>query len=333
VDPRALSLSVLDLASAESGRHAGEALAVTVEFARRSEQLGFRRFWVAEHHLAPSFASAAPAVLIGQIVAATSTIRVGSGGVLVPNHSPLAVVEQFATLDALHPNRIDLGFGRGPGTFDAAVAAELRRGAAPATDADYDRDIRALLSRLTTGVLPGHRIGAEPWALASSTSSAQLAGELGLPLAVAHHIRPQNTLATVSRYRATFRPSRWLDAPRVMVCVVAICADTDEEADELALPYMVLTAGVAAGQTVEMPTPEHARTADFGAEFRRWYAERQQFQGAPSTIRRQASELIAATGADELMILTMIYDLDARTRSLELLKSAITAEPAARSSS
>src|SRR5262249_32533956 len=216
-----------------AGGTSGQALAQTTELARRTEELGYHRFWVAEHHNMPAIASSAPAVLIAHLAASTSTIRVGSGGVMLPNHAPLVVAEQFGTLEALHPGRIDLGIGRAPGT-DQLTALALRRTMEGLSAENFPDELDRLID-FFTGDNPGQRIIASPgrgdmpaiWLLGSSGFSAQLAGMLGLPFSFAHHFSAQNTLPALALYRETFRPSDLLDRPYAMLAVSAICAGTD----------------------------------------------------------------------------------------------------------
>src|SRR5256714_530891 len=226
-------LSVLDLAPVATGSSVGEALRNSLALARHVERLGYRRHWVAEHHNMPGIASSAPAVLIAHLASVTSTIRVGSGGVMLPNHQPLVIAEQFGTLEALHPGRIDLGIGRAPGT-DPVTAHALRRAASPSAD-DLPQQLAELLA-FFAGTFP--RITAVPgagqqpavWLLGSSDFSARLAGELGLPFSFAHHFMPMNTLAALDIYRRHFRPSEILAEPYAMVGVAVVCAETDEQA-------------------------------------------------------------------------------------------------------
>jgi len=251
---------VLDLAPVAAGTRAGQALEYTTELARRTEELGYRRFWVAEHHNMPSIASSAPAVLIAHLAASTSTIRVGSGGVMLPNHPPLVVAEQFGTLEALHPGRIDLGIGRAPGT-DQVTALALRRTMEGLSAENFPQELADLAglftgTNLVTGeelrgpitATPGLGERPEIWLLGSSGFSAQLAGLLGLPFSFAHHFSAANTEPALALYRQNFRPSAWLDSPRAMVAVSAICADTDERAQWLsgpaALSFLRLRAGM-----------------------------------------------------------------------------------------
>ena len=226
-------LSVLDLSPVAAGTTAGQALRQTTELAVRTEALGYRRFWVAEHHNMPAIASSAPAVLIAHLAAATSTIRVGSGGVMLPNHAPLVVAEQFGTLEALHPGRIDLGIGRAPGT-DQRTALALRRTMEGLSAEAFPEELGDLFG-LFTGEDPRAPITAMPgrgdmpaiWLLGSSGFSAQLAGLLGLPFSFAHHFSAANTVPALALYRQSFRPSAWLQHPHAMVAVSAVCADTD----------------------------------------------------------------------------------------------------------
>ncbi|MEV6599642.1 LLM class flavin-dependent oxidoreductase [Actinoplanes sp. NPDC051346] len=322
-------LSILEVAPAEKGRTASETLAATTATVKVADDLGLRRAWFAEHHGAPLISSVAPAVLIAHAAATTTRIRTGSGGVLLPNHAPRAVAEQFATLDALHPGRIDLGIGRGPGTFDASVVAALQRGAAPTTDDSYRAGIVELLGYLSgeggPPLLPGYRAAVQPWLLSSSTTGASLAGELGLPVAFAHHIRPQNTAEALERYRESFRPSRWLERPYVMIAVETICADTDAEAALLGRPLDLVKAALFAGRADEpLLSPAEATEVilpeDVQERLRDYRA--QQAQGSPTTAAARLAELADSTGADEIMLATTIYDAVARQRSFELLAKA-----------
>ena len=235
-------LSVLDLAPVAAGTTAGQALEYTTELARRTEELGYRRFWVAEHHNMPAIASSAPAVLIAHLAAATSTIRVGSGGVMLPNHAPLVVAEQFGTLEALHPGRIDLGIGRAPGT-DQYTALALRRTMEGLSAEAFPQELADLIGLFSAEGLrrpitatPGRGDMPAIWLLGSSGFSAQLAGLLGLPFAFAHHFSSVNTVPALGLYRQNFQPSQWLERPHAMVAVSAICADTDERAQWLSGP-------------------------------------------------------------------------------------------------
>jgi len=310
----------------QAGTRAVETLRDTTAFAQGLERLGYHRIWYAEHHHSPAIGAFPPVVLTAHAAASTSAIRLGSGGVLAPNHAPLTLAEQFGTLAALHEDRIDLGIGRGPGTFDEATARALRRGAGPTTDAEYHGDVAAILSFLVDEVALGPL--PEPWLLVSSTAGAALAAELGLPIAVAHHIRPDNTRAVLERYRAGFTPSRWCERPRVLVCVEAVCAETEEEAAWRVGAMDVVKAGLLKGLSeIPFPTPADAAAHVFTAEERRALAgfRAQQAVGTPETVVHRLAQLAVETGADELMLTTPVYDLRDRLRSYELIKKHVEA--------
>ena len=325
-----LPLSVLDVAPVAAGATATEALHHTTELARRTEQLGYRRFWVAEHHNMPAIASSAPAVLIAHLAAATSTIRVGSGGVMLPNHAPLVVAEQFGTLQALHPGRVDLGIGRAPGT-DQVTALALRRTAAGLSAENFREELAELVGYLTGD--PRLRISATPgngemppvWLLGSSGFSAELAGRLGLPFSFAHHFSAANTLPALALYRRHFRPSQWLDEPYAMVAVSTICADTDERAHWLAGPSALSFLRLRAGRPEPLSSPEEAAAYPYTELERAFVEQRREGQatGSPETVRAQLSALLRATGADELMLTTMVYDIKDRIRSFELVAEQV----------
>ncbi|MBU3865820.1 MsnO8 family LLM class oxidoreductase [Streptomyces sp. 4503] len=322
-------LSALEVAMVQTGTRAVDTLRDTTAFAQRLDALGYHRLWYAEHHHSPAIGAFPPVVLTAHAAASTSAIRLGSGGVLAPNHAPIMLAEQFGTLAALHPDRIDLGIGRGPGTFDESTARALRRGAGPTTDDEYRDDVAATLRFLVEEValdpLP------EPWLLASSTAGAALAARLGLPLAFAHHIRPDNTLAALGHYRAHFAPSPWCASPRVLVCVETICAETPEEAARLSGPMDVVKAGLLKGHSeAPFPSPEEASVHPFTAEDRQALAafRSQQAYGTPATVVRRLAEVADATGADELMLATPVYALAARLRSYELVKEHAAAPSA-----
>ena len=324
-------LSVLDLAPVQAGASAGEALRHTTRLAVRAEELGYRRFWVAEHHNMPAIASSSPAVLIAHLAAATRRIRVGSGGVMLPNHAPLVVAEQFGTLEALHPGRIDLGIGRAPGT-DQRTALALRRTMEGLSAEDFPRELADLISyftgeeaRIRIVASPGRGDMPDIWLLGSSGFSAQLAGLLGLPFSFAHHFSGQNTLPALDLYRQSFRPSRWLDRPYAMVAVSAICADTDERARHLAGPAILSFLRLRQGRPEPLATPDDAAAHPFTGLEADLAAQRFEGQalGSPETVRRQLTELRERTAADELMLTTMVYDVDDRIRSFELIAGAM----------
>ena len=321
-------LSVLDLAPVAEGTDNATALAQTTALARRTEELGYHRFWVAEHHNMPGIASSAPAVLIAHLAAATSTIRLGSGGVMLPNHAPLVVAEQFGTLVALHPGRIDLGIGRAPGT-DQITALALRRSVDALSAEDFPQELARLIGYFAGDnrivAVPG--AGNEPavWLLGSSGFSARLAGELGLPFSFAHHFSAANTDLALDLYRSEFRPSRWLAEPYAMVAVNAVCAETDERAEWLAGPSGLAFLRLRQGRPGRLPTPEQAAEYPYSPVEREFVLARREGQalGSPETVAAQLTALLKRTMADELMLTTMVYDIEARIRSYELIAERV----------
>lgn len=319
-------LSVLDLATVASGSTPARALADTTRLAVDAERLGYRRFWVAEHHAMPAVASSAPPVLIAHLAAATSTIRVGSGGVMLPNHAPLVVAEQFATLEALHPGRIDLGLGRAPGT-DPATTRALRRSAALGADTFPD-DVVELIRYLADTDQPAGHPAANPgrgylpevWLLGSSLYSAQLAGLLGLPFAFAYHFSPGPLDAALETYHANFRQGI-LAAPHTMVAVSTLCAPTEDEARWLSGPSALSILQLRTGRLTPLPTPEEA------AAYRYTDSERALVEqvtathivGDPVMVRDGLEDLARRTGADELIISTRAHSYEVRLSSLELI--------------
>jgi luciferase family oxidoreductase group 1 len=328
---RGVPLSVLDLAPVPAGSSAASALKNSTELARHVERLGYHRLWVAEHHNMPGIASSAPAVLIGHLAAATSTIRVGSGGVMLPNHAPLVVAEQFGMLEALHPGRVDLGIGRAPGT-DQLTASALRRSADGLSAEDFPRELTELMAFFNDSFPDGHpyqRITAVPargnvpklWLLGSSGYSAQVAGWLGLPFAFAHHFSPANTLPALELYRSTFRPSAELGEPYAMVALAVVCAESDERARFLAGPSALSFLRLRAGRPGLMPTPEEAAAYAYTDHEQAFVRMRQADQviGSPDTVRRGLEDLLAKTHAQELMLTTMLHGHADRVRSYELV--------------
>ena len=324
-----MPLSVLDLAPLARDVSATDALRATTELARRTEELGYRRFWVAEHHNMPSIASSAPAVLVAHLAANTSRIRVGSGGVMLPNHAPLVVAEQFGTLEALHPGRIDLGIGRAPGT-DQRTALALRRSMAGLSAENFPQELGDLIGYFADEdapivAVPGR--GNEPavWLLGSSGFSAQLAGLLGLPFSFAHHFSSANTVPALDLYRSSFRPSRWLAEPYAMVAVNAVCADTDEQARFLSGPAALAFLKLRTGKPEALVPPAEAAAYPYTDQERAFAEGRfaDQAVGSPSTVRRRLEELLSRTGANELMLTTMVYDLADRVRSFELIAEKV----------
>jgi luciferase family oxidoreductase group 1 len=324
-------VSVLDTALVMSGKPASEALSHTVTAARQAEHLGFRRFWVAEHHGSPAFASVTPAVLVARLAAATESIRVGSGGVMLPNHHPFIVAEQFGSIGAFAGGRVDLGIGKGTGAANATVTDLLRRGEPAMSDEAYASEVRQLLEYFTPGGSSG--IGAplpesyppQVWLLGSGESSATLAAELGLPMAVAHHIRPGSTEAALAVYRSRFKPSRWLDQPRAMVSVTVIGAETAARAEELAGPYEVLIAQALTGQKSALSTTDQAARYSFTPRERQVISTLREggLQGEASQVRRGLAALISRFAPDELIISVPIYEIDDRLRALEIIAGKV----------
>ncbi len=321
------SLSVLDLATVTRGSTPADALADTTRLAGVAEELGYRRMWVAEHHAMPAVASSAPAVLIGHLADATSTLRVGAGGVMLPNHSPLVIAEQFATLVALHPGRIDLGLGRAPGT-DPRTARALRRSTDKGADS-FPEDVIELITYMLDAdgpvsrpvPVPGRGYLPEIWLLGSSTFSAQLAGHLGLPFSFAYHFAPGLLDQALDQYRSTFRPSVLLDRPRVMVAASVICAPSTEQAAWLAGPSALSTLQLRTGRLGPLPTPEDAAAYRFTDEERAVVdaVSATHLIGDPATVHDGLVALQHRTDADEIMISTRAHSFEARAQSLALV--------------
>ena len=332
-----MKLSVLDLASVYEGMTHGEALRQTIVSAQEAEKLGYHRFWVAEHHGMPAIASSSPPVLIGAIAAATSTIRVGSGGVMLPNHSSLVVAEQFGTLAALHGDRIDLGLGRAPGT-DPLTTSVLRRGAVNETVDDFPNQVIELLAwfgtipPLENGIgsrviaVPGLGDSPELWLLGSSDFSARLAGLMGLPFAFAHHFAGgPNTRVAFETYRASFTPSVVLTEPHSMVAVAALVADDAARAERLMLPGNLGFVRMRQGaRPSRIPTLAEAEAHEWTAAELEWTAERnsQQAIGDLAHVRQRLDDLVAVTGADEVIVVPQGPDLETKLRTLRELAGA-----------
>jgi luciferase family oxidoreductase group 1 len=314
-------LSLLEVAAIESGTTAAEAALNAVEVARRAEELGFHRIWFTEHHSSPTMVDFPPAIVSAHVAARTSSIRVGSGGVLAPNHAPLSLAEQFSALGAYHPGRIDLGIGRGPGTLDEEVARALRWGSPPATDEEYAGRVAAILR-----LVDERKDDVEPWLLSSSPGGAALAAALGLPLAVAYHLRPDNAAAAVDRYQNEFRPSRWADSPRVLLSIQTVCADTEEEAAFLNRPGDIALLTLLNGEgSKPLLSPEVAAERVFTSqELERLERSTATVQGNPEQVGRQLADIARRFAADELMLLPLIYDVSRRTRSLALMARMAT---------
>ena len=322
-----MALSVLDLATVAKGFTPADALADTTRLAGVVEQLGYRRMWVAEHHGMPAVASSAPAVLIGHLADSTTTLRVGAGGVMLPNHAPLVIAEQFGTLEALHPGRIDLGLGRAPGT-DQVTARALRRTGDLGADS-FPHDVVELINFLAESdappthpaPVPGRGYLPEMWLLGSSTFSAQLAGLLGLPFSFAYHFSPDQVDEALAKYRATFKPSFLLDRPHAMVAVSVLCAPSDGEAQWLAGPSALSMLRLRTGRLEPVSSPEEA------AAYRYTPRERALVDGItsshligdPDAVVKGLIDLQQRTDADEIMLSTRAHSLEARVQSLTLV--------------
>jgi len=327
-------VSVLDLSPVPSGSSTAAALADSIALARHAEDLGYLRHWVAEHHGMTGVASSAPAVLIGALAAATSRIRVGSGGVMLPNHAPLVVAEQFGMLEALYPGRIDLGLGRAPGT-DPRTAAALRRSVEGLSAEQFPQqldELRGYFRGPVDGVHATPAVGNEPsvWLLGSSGYSAQLAGLLGLPFAFAHHFSGRHTLPALALYRESFRPSRVLAEPYAMVCASVLVADDDDTAQRLAMPGALSFLRLRTGRPGPVPTVEQALAYPYSPQEQAFVQDRLDSQviGGPETARQALAALLAATRADELMVTTLVHDPADRLRSYSLLAALVALVPA-----
>ncbi|MBB5935133.1 LLM class flavin-dependent oxidoreductase [Streptomyces zagrosensis] len=336
-------LSVLDLATVGSGATASDAMRTSAELVKLAERRGFHRYWVAEHHSMPGVASSSPAVILAYLAAHTERIRLGSGGVMLPNHAPLVIAEQFGTLEAMAPGRIDLGLGRAPGT-DGATAAALRRSERLAEGADeFPRQLAELTKFLDADFPDGHpyaRIHAIPgpiqakapggvqstnrpsvWLLGSSGFSAQLAGALGLPFSFAHHFSAANTIPALDLYRSSFRPSAVLDTPYASIGVAALAADSEREARRQVMTGALAMIRLRLGKPGLVPTPEEAESYAFSraeAEFVDSHIPHI-VHGTPEAVHEGLDALVKRTGADELVITANVHSAQAKLRSYELI--------------
>jgi luciferase family oxidoreductase group 1 len=334
-----LRLSVLDQSPIPEGSTGAQALHNTLDLARLADELGYHRYWVAEHHGTPGLACAAPEVLIGPIAAATSRLRVGSGGVMLPHYSPLKVAEAFSILSALYPDRIDLGLGRAPGTDQMTMLA-LQRDRRQVSPDDFPEQLAELLAYLEDrmpenhpfarlAALPGLPERPEPWLLGSSPQSAVWAAELGLPYSFADFINPAGP-EIAADYRARFVDSERLPAPRLSVGVMAICADTDEEAELLASSSRMTFSLLRQGRLIPVPPVDKALRYLETRQKRPGGSGRRAVLGSPDTVRAGLEEIGREYGADELIVVTITHDHGARRRSYELIADAfgLAREPA-----
>ena len=324
-------LSVLDLSPIVEGGDAAQALRNTLDLARHAETLGYRRYWLAEHHNMPGIASAATSIVIAHVAGGTSTIRVGAGGIMLPNHSPLAIAEQFGTLESLYPGRIDLGLGRAPGS-DGLTARALRRHSLVDEAEAFPQDVLELIAYFRGAggpvqAVPGAGLHVPIWILGSSLFGAQLAAALGLPYAFASHFAPGHMMQAIEVYRAQFRPSDQLEQPYVMLGFNVIAADTDDEAKRLFTSLQQAFLNLRRGQPGRLPPPRAGFEDQLtGAEHAMiGQALSSAAVGSPDTVRRGLESFVSRTGADELMITSQIFDHAARRDSFEI--AALARDP------
>jgi luciferase family oxidoreductase group 1 len=329
-----VALSILDLSPVAAGSSGAVSLRNSLDLARLADSLGFARYWVAEHHNLPSIASSAPDIMIGQIAAATERIRVGSGGVMLPNHAPLMVAERFKVLEALFPGRIDLGLGRAPGT-DPVTSYALRRRQDAGADDDFLERFQELLLFESNGFPEGHpfrSVRAMPqdvalppiWLLGSSGYSAQLAAMVGAGFSFAHHFADHDAAAAMLSYRDRFKPSSARATPYAILACAAVCADSNAEAERLASTIDLNFVRRSRGEYLPLASPEEAAAYPYSPAERGLIARNRArlFVGTKATVLERLREITAATKADEVMVTTMIYDHAARRRSYELLAEA-----------
>jgi len=326
-----IPLSILDLSPVAAGSSGAQALRNTLDLARLADGLGFTRYWVAEHHNLPAIASASPDIMIGQIAAITTHMRIGSGGVMLPNHAPLIVAERFKLLEALFPGRIDLGLGRAPGT-DPATSYALRRRQGISEEDDFLDRFNELMLLETNGFPAGHpfhNVHAMPtdvplppvYLLGSSDYSAQLAGHIGAAFSFAHHFAHFDAVEAMRLYRDNFRPSPAHATPYSILATHVVCADTDAEAERLAATVDLNIVRRSKGEFLPLASPEDAAAYDYSPVDRARIAQNRARMavGAPATVKARLVPLIEATQANELMVTAMIFSHTARKRSYELL--------------
>ena len=328
-------LSVLDLSPIAEGSDPGQALNNSRDLARHAERLGYRRYWLAEHHNMPGIASAATAVAIAHVAAGTSTIRVGSGGIMLPNHAPLTIAEQFGTLESLYPGRIDLGLGRAPGT-DQATARALRRTLIGGEDR-FPQDVAELMAYFqppapdqAVVATPGAGLKVPVYILGSSTFGAQLAAYLGLPFAFASHFSPQQLEQALAYYRQGFRPSPQLERPYVILGVNAVAAETDADAAFLFTSTQQAFVNLRTGRAGRLPPPREGYAETLPPSHRAILdgVLSQAVVGGPDTVRRGLTQFAQTHGADELILTTQVFDHKKRVRSFEIAAGAMEAVPA-----
>lgn len=322
--------SVLDLAIVTEGTTLAQTIKNSRILAVEAEKMGYKRFWMAEHHNMENIASSATSILLGHVAEATTSIRIGSGGIMLPNHSPLIIAEQFGTLATIYPGRIDLGLGRAPGTDQTTASAiradrmrEVQR--FPENVKQLQRYLSSDNKNSSVRAIPGEGTDIPIWILGSSTDSAFLAAELGLPYAFASHFAPQQLVPAIRIYRERFKPSRQLDAPFVMPCVNVIAADTDAEADYLSTSMLQMFMGVVTGDRKPMPPPVDDMSSVWSPHQQMMVQQMLActFIGSRATVRADLDDFISQTNADELMIASYIYDFDQRIKSHRLIADAV----------
>ena len=322
--------SLLDLSPILEGGDAAQAFRNTVDLAQHAEEWGYHRYWLAEHHNLPGIASAATSIVIGHVAGATKRIRVGAGGIMLPNHAPLVIAEQFGTLESLYPGRIDLGLGRAPGS-DQLTARALRRylGSSGETFPQDVLELQFYFKPATSGqrlrAVPGAGLSVPLYLLGSSDFSARLAAELGLPFAFASHFAPQYLQTALEIYRREFRPSDALDKPYAMIGVGLFAAETDYEAQRLATSAQLMFLNLVRGRPGELPPPVETMEDQWSGAERAAVEERMRFAavGSAETVRRRLQELTAETAADEIIATAQIFDHPARRRSFEIGASVL----------
>lgn len=321
-----IPVSILDLSTIVEGKTAADAFHTSLEMAQHAERLGFKRYWFAEHHNMQSIASAATSVLIGYVAGGTSTIRVGSGGVMLPNHAPLVIAEQFGTLESLYPGRIDLGLGRAPGT-DQLTSMALRRSLRGSVD-DFPNDVVELKNYFAPAdasakvrAVPGEGLNVPIWLLGSSTYSAQLAGMLGLPFAFASHFAPTYLYDALKIYKEHFTPSDQLQKPYAMACVNVIAADTDQEAHRIATSFYRLALGIIRGVRRPLQPPIDSMEDIWSEPEKAAVTQMMQFSfvGSQQTVKEGLQQFLDDTDLDEIMVASHIFDSEAKKHSLELV--------------
>ncbi|RFU60567.1 LLM class flavin-dependent oxidoreductase [Peribacillus glennii] len=327
-----IPFSVLDLSPITEGSTPADSFRNTLELAQLAEKLGYNRYWLAEHHNMPFIASSATSVVIGHVAAGTSKIRLGSGGIMLPNHAPLVIAEQFGTLESLYPGRIDLGLGRAPGT-DQLTARALRRDLRSTGD-DFPEQLAELRGYFDPALrqgnnhvkaVPGEGLNIPIWLLGSSGFSAQLAGELGLPFAFASHFSPHNTKPALELYRRSFKPSASLEKPYAMVGLNIIAADTDEEAQRLATTLQQQFLNLMRGNEVPLQPPVD-NIHDIASDYEIAALQNQlgtSIVGSPQTVKQKLEKFIKDSNYDEIMAIAQVYDHNARLRSYEILADII----------